>query len=1285
MGSLKKCLSKFKAAFTSEEVDGMLASSEKYKGEGKGDLEADTMAIVDFHEKLQMKLNELRDKAKLPKEKVSKVTVEKEVAVESKANDINKVKRLIEAYNGLSFKDKKGGQGVSLNSDIQNEIKKLGYEVKRLKNKGRLRLVSDKGKAVNKSPVKRSPSQIAADRANKELKKKALNTTPISVEHAVTIDIANGKQFNLKEFLDITHTPKEEAPPLLFTNNKSGIRFEFYKNELISSGFETQMDNRDVAEAAASEVAKYFDKSTFRQQAIDKAIEIYNEINDEQGNMGMSKEQLDELNALEDYVNERELSEQEVKEELEKEEAREKVFAETGDFQKKSSKATPEIQKVVDVIKKALPKFTVKYDDKLDAAGKIQGNVITINPNYAGKDTPIHEAGHALIDFLGTKDKVVAAAIKQLQGTKLWSETKERYPELSDEQLSKEVLAEAIGREGADIFDSEVAKSKFKQVLDRIFEKIKQLLGLDKNAVKRLAKQIIRAEGTKEIITASSEEQLAKKREESEDEKELSKLYDTLTKEKDLSKFPYEDLLDAYNLIVTSDSIPKNKSAKIKSELLVRMGMNIFQRGINKAKADPKFSEAEAIKKDISYLDRHIKVLTHFSEAFPEMKFLADQFQEAYFEKTKEARKNKNINRQLAIKVIEERNKKIGLVQRGKEIFTGLFGNQNYKYFDYMDNGKGELYTVEEGKKKGFSDAQLEYLKFVRETIGERQGLIGKESYNTDMDVLKMDKKFYENFRTENAIAATSSLLGNTHNINNVRIEYTNPITGKKEVTEYENIEKVLIKYGEQGIKEKAKAVALIANYNIRARKQLKKNVNVDEKAGVNVLNTIRSGDFSLSDKGKLESKFDKPRDIRRAYSKDFYTALQEFIDDTQHVKHIGPLVPIINSIDYLNKNGVYEYDENGNETIKHEQKKNVAEWIKGWTDLHIIKRKNETDPRLDAALKFFRNLTSLTTMMFNVPAQGMNLAIGVYNNWKKENLKTVALGLSRLFTGSTINQKARGIIDKYGAVSTDMDSNPIPTIGGVFAKLGYLGTRWGEYIIQGSGLLGKMSEADWNSFEFKENVHGVKELVIKDTVKDKKALEKRILDAIDEVSDIQGKYSEKDRMNIMNNELGKSVLQFKVWIPMWFRERFGEKGSVSVMFRDGFAELRADMKEKGKIKAFWENKAFMSNLKGLMFTGLLMALLMEDDDDDEKSFASKTFKRALGDVLFVYDPNNLKFTISRPIASIGTIEKFLDAADHLRKVGADDYFDKLGNDSKKLIPAAKKIDDIVDFLDDEE
>jgi len=514
---LKTCLDDSGNAFTSEEKEMMIASSKKHKGDGKSELEADTMAVVDFHEKLQEELNKLRDKAKLPKEKVEKVIVEKdesrikrEEEAREKVAKINSVRRKIEAYNDLSHKDKIGKIGNILNTEIQDALRELGFGVKRLKNKGRLRLVDDNGKAVNKSPVKRSPEQIAEDMANKVLRKKAINATPVNVEHGVIMDIAAGYQFNLKEFVDLTHTPTKEVPPLLFTNKEGGLSFEFYKERLRDNGFDTTYDNQEVAQMAADELSKYADKVThkdFRAKAMSEAIRIYREIENNDANQGMSPEEiahLENLQKLEDemkdaaekFLNERELSEEEIKEELDKEKARIEYEKEkAGDqYQKSSSKATPDIQKVVDVIKKALPKFTVKYDEKLEAAGKIQGNVITINPYYAGKDTPIHEAGHALIDFLGTKDKVVATAIKQLQGTKLWAETKERYPELSDEQLSKEVLAEAIGREGADIFDSEVAKGKFKQLLDRIFEKLKQLLGLDKNAVKRLAKQIIRGD-----------------------------------------------------------------------------------------------------------------------------------------------------------------------------------------------------------------------------------------------------------------------------------------------------------------------------------------------------------------------------------------------------------------------------------------------------------------------------------------------------------------------------------------------------------------------------------------------------------------------------------------------------------------------------------------------------------------------------------------------------------------------------------------------------------------------
>jgi len=1001
---------------------------------------------------------------------------------------------------------------------------------------------------------------------------------------------------------------------------------------------------------------------------------------------------------LENSNPERGLTEIEEIEELEKEAAREQVFAETGQFQKQSS-AKGDVQKVLDRVQKSMPKVNVVVDENLNAAGKVQGNTLTINPYYAGIDTPIHEAGHILIDVIGFNNKVIQSGINQLKATPLWAETKQRYPELNDEMLSKEVLAEAIGREGAGVFDKEVDRNKFMAILDYIYSKLKQLLGLDKNVAKSLAKQIISGIGTKDLTGTTAEEQLAKRREKSEDERAVEKAYNDLMEVDNLSEIPYELLLDAYNKIITSDTIPAGKTATIRSELLKRIGMNIFQRGQDMVKNDPKYSPEKAAKKDISWLDKHLKVLTHFGESFPEMKFLSDKFQTAYFDKIKESREKKNLNEKLAIEVIKDRNKKLGIsFTRGKEYIQQLFGNQNYKFFDYLDNGLGDLITLEEAKQKGLSEAQINYLKFVREQIGERKGIIGSEAYDIPMSVVKTDKRFYESYQTENAVSAISSLLGNTHNINKVRISFTNPNTGKEQVAEYEEIEKIFVDYGKKGVKEKIKSVAAITKYNFKARRQLRENVNVDEKGQENVLNVVRSGDYSLDEKGQLTSRFDKPRDPKRAYSKDFYTAMQEFIDDTQHVKHISPLLPIINSIDYLNKNGVYQYDEDGNKITLHAQKKNVEEWLKGWVDTHIIQRPNENDPTIDTTLRFLRTWASLSTMLFNVPAQGMNLAIGIYNNWRKENSQTVAKGLARLFVGKggrklnkdagygAVNPIAAAIIQKYGASSADMDSNPIQTAGGLIAKLGFLGTKWGEFIVQGSGLLGKMSDEDFNSFEFKKNKFGVDELVIKDSVKDKEALEKRILNHIDEVSDVQGKYSAKDRRNIMNNEFGKALMQYKVWIPDWFRVRFGEKGSWTSMMRGGLTEIKNQIKDEGLMKTLVTGKDtqavkdFKSNLKGLMTTALLMSFVHTDDDDDKKSLAAKTVQKALNDVLFVFDPNSAKFLVSHPVASVSKITELIDAVANLNELNAE----KSVKDAVKLTPG-KKVLDVVNYLSEEE
>ena len=48
-----------------------------------------------------------------------------------------------------------------------------------------------------------------------------------------------------------------------------------------------------------------------------------------------------------------------------------------------------------------------------------------------------------------------------------------------------------------------------------------------------------------------------------------------------------------------------------------------------------------------------------------------------------------------------------------------------------------------------------------------------------------------------------------------------------------------------------------------------------------------------------------------------------------------------------------------------------------------------------------------------------------------------------------------------------------------------------------------------------------------------------------------------------MNNEFGKSLMQFKVWIPDWFRVRFGEKGLLLVCLMMDL-EMKEQMRDEG-------------------------------------------------------------------------------------------------------------------------
>ena len=134
----------------------------------------------------------------------------------------------------------------------------------------------------------------------------------------------------------------------------------------------------------------------------------------------------------------------------------------------------------------------VEYDTELPVLGEVRSGevnpIVVLNPNLVKEDTAYHEFGHIYIDMLGINDPVVAAAIAQLRDTHLYKQVQEMYPELTGDRLDKEVLATAIGLEGAKIVRKD--PSWLQQIINRIMRRIGQLFGVNPNVAAILAEEM---------------------------------------------------------------------------------------------------------------------------------------------------------------------------------------------------------------------------------------------------------------------------------------------------------------------------------------------------------------------------------------------------------------------------------------------------------------------------------------------------------------------------------------------------------------------------------------------------------------------------------------------------------------------------------------------------------------------------------------------------------------------------------------------------------------------------
>lgn len=147
-----------------------------------------------------------------------------------------------------------------------------------------------------------------------------------------------------------------------------------------------------------------------------------------------------------------------------------------------------------------------KSDPRTKRAGK---PVILINPDAVFKDTAIHEFAHVFIDAFpdGLKNRRLQKALNSLKGSIVWSEVSKNYPEVGNEQFQKEVLATAIGREGAELWDSRENDGAWSAFKNWFFDFLHRTFGIGKSEVLLLTEDLLDSGATNLVGSEFTQEQ----------------------------------------------------------------------------------------------------------------------------------------------------------------------------------------------------------------------------------------------------------------------------------------------------------------------------------------------------------------------------------------------------------------------------------------------------------------------------------------------------------------------------------------------------------------------------------------------------------------------------------------------------------------------------------------------------------------------------------------------------------------------------------------------------------
>lgn len=154
--------------------------------------------------------------------------------------------------------------------------------------------------------------------------------------------------------------------------------------------------------------------------------------------------------------------------------------------------------KIYSKLKSVFPNVEVIENTAITSSGRVVKNASTgnptieINPELMRDDTLAHEFSHVYIDLMGGMDNsLIYALYNQLKDTDMAQDIRDRYSELDEVRLQKEIVATALGKKVSDISNEESKKNRIKKIIDRIFNFLSSTLGINRDYLSQVANNVL--------------------------------------------------------------------------------------------------------------------------------------------------------------------------------------------------------------------------------------------------------------------------------------------------------------------------------------------------------------------------------------------------------------------------------------------------------------------------------------------------------------------------------------------------------------------------------------------------------------------------------------------------------------------------------------------------------------------------------------------------------------------------------------------------------------------------